>query len=154
MRRKREFPPPRPSQAPAGVADAMDLLLSGCAPAWASLDPQTPRWARVNPLAHGDRARLRELAEALERANANAWTGAVGYLAGELLVGFPTDQALAEVQRQVLVPLELDLLDYDGGFDCPRELVVLLRRRLDHYTRSQDRPERAPRQAGSPRQAG
>jgi hypothetical protein len=72
-----------------------------------------PAWAWVSALAHGSRATVEELAcRQGERDTAAGWARAVGFLAGEALdVAGPGEDGLAELQRRVLVPAELDFLD-------------------------------------------
>jgi hypothetical protein len=67
----------------------------------------------VSALAHGSRATVEELAcRQGERDTAAGWARAVGFLAGEALdVAGPGEDGLAELQRRVLVPAELDFLD-------------------------------------------
>jgi hypothetical protein len=70
-----------------------------------------PAWAVVNKLAHGDASELARLAGGIGVAEREpAWLGAQRGLAAELLAG-RTPAQVACIQREVLVPLELWLVD-------------------------------------------
>lgn len=69
-----------------------------------------PVWAWMNLLAHGTEAELRAAADAL--GEGDSWQQARSFLAGELLEIIDAGHlALAQLQHDVLVPLELDILD-------------------------------------------
>lgn len=83
-----------------------------------------PGWARLNTLAHGDLSDIRLLRRSLAIRKAAAfadwheetWRKAERTLANELLdlVGSDAD-ALARIQRRVLVPLELGLMNSEAA---------------------------------------
>ena len=87
------------------------------------LNAAVPGWARLNFLAHGDLQRLRltrRLALAgrsrtLADLTEESWASAQRLLARELmeLVGHDP-RLLADVQRRVLVPLELQLMEHES----------------------------------------
>jgi hypothetical protein len=74
-----------------------------------------PHWAWINPLAHETNERILELAAQPLNTRTGVqppgtWADAVAYLAGVILAAAQTrNQALAELQRSTLVPLELKL---------------------------------------------
>ena len=116
------------------IAEA-ERLLSGRA-----LDTQRgyrrQGWALVGALAHGERAELQKLAGAtLSSHPASAtWDAVLAYLAGEVLDAAPTERALVQVQRQVLIPLELKLLGAGVlGPSNPKELATLVLASLDGH---------------------
>jgi hypothetical protein len=89
-----------------------------------------PVWAWVNLLAHGDDAALREASSLLpmidDRGPATDWWRARSFLAGEVLALIGHDpRQLAGLQREVLVPLELDLASRRAvGRWTPRDLAT------------------------------
>ena len=99
-------------------------------------------WALIGALAHGDREELQKLAGAgISSHPASAtWDAVLAYLAGEVLGAAPNDPALVQVQRQVLIPLELKLLGAGvRGPSNPRELVTLVLAALDAHPIHPDR---------------
>jgi hypothetical protein len=99
-------------------------------------------WAVVGALAHGDRAELQKLARTgiSSHPTSATWDAALAYVAGEVLEAAPSDRALVQVQRQVLIPLELKLLGAGGrGQPNPRELVTLVLASLDAHRIHPDR---------------
>lgn len=68
-------------------------------------------WTVVSALAHCDRDRLLELQSGDPSLRSRRWSAVLAYLATELAIHAPTDADLVRIQREVLVPLELDLLD-------------------------------------------
>ncbi len=99
-------------------------------------------WALVGALAHGERAELQKLAGATLSSHPTraTWDAALAYLAGEVLDAAPTDRALVQVQRQVLIPLELKLLGAGvRGPSNPRELATLVLASLDAHPIHPDR---------------
>jgi hypothetical protein len=87
-----------------------------------------PTWALLNLLAHTSLGRLRSLAKSDAFHPQNGWNAAVAYLAIELLgVGQRTPDEIALIQRTVLVPLELALLNGDlRAPSTPGEFVTLV----------------------------
>jgi hypothetical protein len=99
-------------------------------------------WALIGALAHSDRAELKKLAGAgISSHPASAiWDSVLAYLAGEVLDAAPSDPALVQVQRQVLIPLELQLLGADvRGPSSPRELATAVLASLDAHPIHPDR---------------
>lgn len=110
---------------------------------------RVPGWAWLNLLAHGT-------AEDLQSANGRGgpaatqrWRDARAYLAGEVLGAVaPGGATLGNLQRDVLVPLELRLASPERtSVPTPGELVSCLLAALDAYRRAQhhrspDRPTR------------
>jgi hypothetical protein len=71
-------------------------------------------WAWMNLLAHGTEDQLR--AGIAPRPNAGPWRHARGFLAGELLdLADAGRLGLPEFQRDVLAPLELDVMSCPGA---------------------------------------
>jgi hypothetical protein len=82
-----------------------------------------PVWAWLNLLAHGTEAELRAAADRL--AEEVGWAQAAAFLAGELIDVVDAGRAtLAELQHDILVPLELDVLNAKTtGLWTPGRLV-------------------------------
>lgn len=85
-------------------------------------------WARLNLLTHASVGRLRSLFKSDGYIPRNGWDAAVAYLAIELLgLSKRKAQETALIQRTVLLPLELALLN--GDLRAPRtpgEFVTLV----------------------------
>jgi hypothetical protein len=87
------------------------------------LNATVPGWARLNLLAHGDlqglrltrRLALAGRATTLADLTEELWGSAQRVLARELIELVGSDpRLLADVQRRVLVPLELQLMQYES----------------------------------------
>jgi hypothetical protein len=95
-----------------------------------------PAWACLNPLAHGtndDLANLR--ARNVEAVWPLQWMNAISFLAGEIMVLIDDDpDLLRELQRDVLVPMELRLASHWLTPVTPAELVRRVRRELPSRT--------------------
>ncbi|HVX22184.1 MAG TPA: hypothetical protein VHB02_12600 [Acidimicrobiales bacterium] len=91
------------------VAEAARLLDGRAGEA--GTDSWAPGWVAVNVLAHADVVRLQELAAECGRRGWTPSTEWLGRLAAEMLRIAPTEPELVTLQREVLVPLELQLLD-------------------------------------------
>lgn len=141
----------RKGVAPTGGSEAVEeavRLLDGrvaerYAGQWA------PVWVAVNALAHSDEARLLAMAAQAARSGTRTEGGWLGRLAAEVLVVAPTEAELVQLQREVLVPLELQLLDDRLTFPAsPGHLVELILAGIDGYlvdepsTRGSTRNER------------
>ena len=95
--------------ASSGLADECSAVLEGrYADALAGAGMPVPVWAWVNLLAHGTEDELREAAGTL--GTSEHWVQARAFLAGEVIdaAGVP-GASLRSLQREVLVPLELEL---------------------------------------------
>jgi hypothetical protein len=81
---------------------------------------RVPSWARLNRVAHGTEADLSALVECEHSWDGSTigntgWNRIVSFLAADLLaLARGTDQAVSALQREVLVPLELDLAREDN----------------------------------------
>lgn len=82
-----------------------------------------PVWAWLNQLAHGTVEELRCAADRL--AERTGWAQATAFLAGELVDIVDSGRmSLADLQRDILVPLELDVLNArTTGLWTPGRLV-------------------------------
>lgn len=88
---------------------------------------RVPPWAWVNLLAHGTAAEL----DAARRVLADgegpgaAWRAARAFLAREVLeAAQAAGTDLADLQRRVLVPLELELMGWPAALWGPRHVVL------------------------------
>lgn len=85
-----------------------------------------PNWGWLTVLAHGGIAEIAALTDAgtYWSPSERAWGPALGFLAGEILTRAGTEEALQELQRSALIPLELQALRVDGGAGLdPSQLV-------------------------------
>ncbi len=82
-----------------------------------------PVWAWLNQLAHGTEVELRSASAGL--AERTGWAQATAFLAGELLDIVDSGRmSLADLQHDILVPLELDVLNArTTGLWTPGRLV-------------------------------
>ena len=122
------------------MADSEAFLLGRYAERLESRAMAVPSWAWTNALAHGSLADLRRVAEGggASRASERRWREARAYLASELLETAGRRGSLAEVQREVLAPLELRLAArHDVRSWTPGRWVVAVRSSLDAYRHSQ-----------------
>ncbi|HET9091711.1 MAG TPA: hypothetical protein VFN50_04835 [Acidimicrobiales bacterium] len=98
-----------------------------------------PTWARINPLAHGDETTLHEIADGKpsdQTFSEREWMRALNYLASEVeLSRAHAGVTLLEIQREVLIPLELSLVKEpcDGVGTGPRDVVRSVVHALEKY---------------------
>ena len=98
-----------------------------------------PTWARINPLAHGDETTLHEIAAnrpSDSTLSEREWRKALSYLASEVeLSRAHAGVSLLEVQREVLIPVELSLVKEpcDGVGTGPRDVVRSVVHALEKY---------------------
>ena len=82
-----------------------------------------PVWAWINLLAHGTEEQLRR--EILMPAGVDDWHRARALLAARLLTGADAgDTSLAMIQRNVLVPLELEVMSSRIAYRRAPQLVI------------------------------
>jgi hypothetical protein len=116
-----------------------DLYLSGYyADYLDSRNRPVPTWAWLSVLVHGSSEHLRSLAMQDDLGGRLPtrrilWWQAIGFLAGEILAQHGDDVGLDQLQRSVLVPLELTWLTTDHGYLHPGELVKTVLGALDQY---------------------
>jgi hypothetical protein len=94
------------------VADAAAFLRGGLAERWEDEVGYVPAWVWTNRLAHGTEAELRAESEGTRPvggASGERWRRARAFLADEVLESAARYGSLAALQRDVLVPLELEL---------------------------------------------
>lgn len=95
---------------------------------------RAPTWVLMSRIAHADLARLVTTAAGRRTTDPGSWQAGVAYLATEILVLAPDADALARLQRDALIPLELDLLR--GAIPEPpttRRFVALVSEALQDY---------------------
>ncbi len=118
------------------VADCEAFLLGRYAESLEARSEPVPVWAWTNVLAHGCR-------EDVCRASAGGrvgwsstrrWRVARTAAAGELLDRVGSGASLADMQREVLVPLELELVSCPGDWACtPERWLEAVRSALHSY---------------------
>jgi hypothetical protein len=123
------------AEASGPIADAIAILagrvFDGC-PAGRTV----PAWVRVNQLAHASWTDLASLAESLPPWSSSAWDGAIMFLAGELRINAGSPEGLRGLQRDGLIPLELDLLDgRPQAPTTPTELVTMIQAEIGRVRR-------------------
>jgi hypothetical protein len=102
---------------PSSVVSAVQSYLDGCYASYVVSHGQlVPSWAWLNRCAHGDLATVRSIPEAeppsLGRVATCSWTWAEYILAKDLLAVVEDDEELlSRIQRQVLIPLEMALIE-------------------------------------------
>jgi hypothetical protein len=99
----------------AGLVEECEAFLAGTyAELCESRGERVPVWAWMNLLAHGTEDQLRT--SVAPHPSCCRWRQARRFLAGELLDVTTSDRvSLADFQRDVLVPIELDVLSCPGA---------------------------------------
>lgn len=97
-----------------------------------------PSWAWLNMLAHGTHRQLRGIANGAmigQFVDADAWERGMSFLAREVLAVVDQHRCcIDDLQRQVLVPLELEMTDDPTWVDTgPSLLVMRVVAALAHY---------------------
>jgi hypothetical protein len=111
-------------QAQSWLSGTGDLL-------FASLGGQVPLAVRLGVLAHADFKRLTDLGRHCQRGSVRrAWGTAMAMMAGDIAQQAGTAEALAALQRDVLQPLELELLAGQVRFTATSDLIAYLGYRL------------------------
>jgi hypothetical protein len=105
--------PATPAGEGAAIVDEVVAFLAGrLVDHYAATGQGIPAWVALNRLAHADRAELASLLTGRVAVGERVtWAGAERLIAVHLLTRALTPEALAEVQRDVLVPLEALLVD-------------------------------------------
>jgi hypothetical protein len=107
------------------IAEASDLVCGEMSDRYL-LDDRLPPWVIINTLAHSEAVRLRAVADD-QTAHDGSWQAIASYLAVELLHNSTDTHELARIQRDVLVPLELRLLNRTiPSPRTPAELAALV----------------------------
>ena len=130
--------PKKPKGEPGSgdLAQECELFLSGRYVECVRPTGRTmPAWVRVNPLAHGSVDDLIALSSvAGDRLLGWDWAGVIGQLAMEILAAVGDDAArLYELQREVLIPLELRLADDAVVVLHPAQLAQVVSRELERH---------------------
>jgi hypothetical protein len=98
-----------------------------------------PGWVRINQLAHATWSDLQLVAETCTYGG--AWEGAVSYLASEIRTQTESATGLLALQRNRLIPLELEVLaGWTTPPQTPLELVSLVRAEVDRIRRFTQHP--------------
>jgi hypothetical protein len=131
----------------ARLVDECEAFLSGHLAERLSTDGPLPAWVWINLLAHASEEELR--AEC-KRTPRGLWEAHRARLAGEVLDLAATSGSLGDLQRQALIPLELDLASGpDPSPSDARHWAAAVSEALDRFRRAQRRSERAAEQSQS-----
>jgi hypothetical protein len=104
---------------------------------------QPAQWVWINALAHSSWDQLIQLAERPARQGGGSWEGATSFLAWEVRAYAATAAGLLKLQRNGLIPLELDVLaGRRPAPDSPLELVATVRAEIDRLRQCDQRPRR------------
>lgn len=109
------------------VAEAERLLAGKSVQDYVQRAGRAPAWTLVAVLGHCSRSELERIAAPSTSPDPGGWSGAVAYLAEQMLSRSADERDLLILQRRSLIPLELDLLG--GRLRAPRtpaELYVLI----------------------------
>lgn len=104
------------------IADCESFLLGHYVDRLEARSEAVPVWAWTNLLAHGSEDAIRQAASSGRPGSgpSRRWRAAQSYLAAEVLKG-STNGSLAELQRRVLAPLEMQLAtQHDVGSWSPQ----------------------------------
>lgn len=101
-----------------------DMLIAG-------LGGRVPLAVQVGVLAHADIGRLEDLGRHCRLGSVRrAWGTEMACLAGDIARGAGTQDALAALQRDVLIPVELELLAGRAAFSTAAGAAAYLRNHL------------------------
>jgi hypothetical protein len=115
----------------------------------AGMGGQVPVVAQLGVLAHADLGRLADLGRNSRLgAVRKAWGTEMAGLAGDLAALAATPERLVALQRDVLVPLELEVLAGRADVSTRAGVISHLRNQLP-LSGPRRRPERRPRASGS-----
>lgn len=119
------------------VCEEARRLLSGGSLAAYGRQRGAPPWVALNVVAHADLAVLKQLTANCSGRHPASWEAAAAYLASETMSVTATEKDLREVQRDVLIPLELELLSGSRRSPAtPLELTTLVMGAItDHRVR-------------------
>lgn len=121
MNRRRQN---RPRRAEDWLRGRADLLI-------AAMGGQVPIVVQLGVLAHADLDRLADLGHNSGLGSVRrAWGTEMARLAGDLAGLAATPERLAALQRDLLVPLELEALAGRGGFSARADAISYLRSQL------------------------
>jgi hypothetical protein len=134
-KRDREPKPERDDVLDAGVGDECEAYLAGRLAAYLhELGRPVPPVAWLNQVVHASPRELSLLAivETTSTIQASPWRRAVSYLARSLLErARKTGHPIGHLQRELLVPLELELIDQpDSALLDPPDVIRLTLARL------------------------
>lgn len=93
-------------------------------------DLRSPAWTYVNRLAHSGPADLWAYANT---HTADGWSAAVSLLAADMLAAEGPECELEWLQREVLVPMELDMLGGGSQPANPADLVAFVASGIDRH---------------------
>jgi hypothetical protein len=104
----------------SGLADEVEAFLTGrLVDHLSGCRQPVPAWAALNRLAHADRDELRNLVERGGELRVThpsfvqpQWMATERFIAGQVLARSGTAEALARIQRTMLIPLELQLIEW------------------------------------------
>lgn len=135
------------------VAESQAFLLGHLADEIARRNESVPVWAWTNLLAHGSHEDLRaqrELAPASGATPVERWRAALTYLSAEVSGLAESLDSLAELQSDVLVPLELDLGSKpEVDWWSPGMWVKAVREKLAEYWQVRQREVLRARSSGA-----
>ena len=122
----------RVRREPPSAADEVEAFLAGrLVDHLSALDVDVPAWAALNRLAHADRSELQAVVNGTAESWGTCplltqppWAASERALVRVLLARAPSAEALAEVQRTTLVPLELGLIDRCRAYGMTAEQVL------------------------------
>jgi hypothetical protein len=92
------------------IAQAEELLAGNSLRGYQKKGVAAPPWALVNVLAHSGYEELLGLITRASRTRLGTWDEALCSLAGQLVRMELNGRKIADIQREALVPLEIDLL--------------------------------------------
>jgi hypothetical protein len=92
------------------IAEAERLLAGRTVQSYVRGAGRAPAWTLVGVLGHCSRGELERVAAPSALPDPGGWSGAVAYLAEQMLAQTTGEADLVRLQRRSLVPLELDLL--------------------------------------------
>ena len=123
------------------VSECEAFLLGTYAEFLEARSQSVPAWAWTNVLAHGRREDVERIAGGVRAgwSSTRRWRVARACVAGELLDTVGRGASLGDIQREVLVPLELELAGRRGDWACTPERWLDMARSALHGYRPSNR---------------
>jgi hypothetical protein len=129
-----------------------EAMLAGELGDWATSADSSVGWVPLNTVAHADWSKLSDISRGIGLVLDSAWSGALVFVAREVLAVAGDSKGLTELQRQDLIPTELEMLaNADAVPSSPKELVSFIQTVLARARSRRSHPSFGPNGIRAPR---